>query len=372
VNRLKTAVIGVGHLGRIHARILATHEGFTLAGVVDPSEENRRAAAAECGTAAFAHHAQLAEPIDAAVIATPTQFHHALALELLARGVHLLVEKPLSATKAEAEELVAAARRHGAVLQVGHIERFNPAFGAAQPHLQRPKYIEALRRGPFSFRSTDIGVVLDLMIHDIDLVLALVHAPLVRVDALGAALLSRHEDVAQARLEFADGCVANLSASRASRAPARTMQVWCERGMASLDFAARTAALVRPSEAMLTHQLDVERMLPVERGQLKERLYDDHLPLVQLTTEPCDALTAELTDFQQSIVMGRGPRVSGEAGRDAVAVAERVLAAIAEHAWDGADQGRKGPLAEPTPRIIRGPHWGRKPVSEPSEQREAG
>lgn len=372
MNRLRTAVIGVGHLGRIHARILSTHEGFSLRGVVDPSEENRRTAVAECGAAAFAHHSEIPEAIDAAVIATPTRFHHALALELLQRGIHLMVEKPLAATSAEAEELVAVAHRHGAVLQVGHIERFNPAFSAAQPHLQRPKYIEALRRGPFSFRSTDIGVVLDLMIHDIDLVLALVRAPLERVDALGAALLSRHEDVAQARLTFADGCVANLSVSRASRTPVRTMQVWCERGMANLDFATRTAALVRPSEAMLTHQLDVDRMSPAERGQLKERLYDDHLPLVQLTTEPCDAITAELTDFQESIVTGRAPRVSGEAGRDAVAVAERVLAAIAAHSWDGAGGNRVGPLAEPKPRIIRGPHWGRKPITEPSEQREAG
>ena len=379
---LRTAVIGVGHLGRIHARILSTLEGFTLAGVVDPLEENRRAAAAECGAPTYAHHSELPGPIDAAIIAAPTRFHHALALELLERGVHLLVEKPLAATSAEAEELVDAAHRHGAVLQVGHIERFNPAFNAAQPHLQRPKYIEALRRGPFSFRSTDIGVVLDLMIHDIDLVLALVRAPLVRVEALGTALFTQHEDVAQARLVFADGCVVNLSASRASRTPARAMHVWCERGLASLDFAARTATLVRPSETLLARNLDVERMSPEERGQFKERLYDDHLPLIQLTTEPCDALTAELTDFQQSIVTGRAPRVPGEAGRDAVSLAERVLSAIAAHAWDGADQdrgsggrggpGRSGPLAEPTPRIIRGPHWGRKPAAAPNEHREAG
>jgi predicted dehydrogenase len=377
VNRLRTAVIGVGHLGRIHARILSKLEGFALVGVVDPAEENRLAAAAECGAPGFASHRELPETIEAAVVAAPTRYHHALALDLLSRGVHLLVEKPLAATTEEADELVDAARRGGAMLQVGHIERFNPAFSAAVGHLQRPKYIEALRCGPFSFRSTDIGVVLDLMIHDIDLVLAVVHAPLARVEALGTALFTRHEDVAQARLVFDDGCVANLSASRASRAPARTMHVWCERGLASLDFAARTATMVHPSEAILSRTLDVERVSMAERGLLKERLYDDHLPIVQLTTEPCDAITAELSDFRDSIVLGRTPRVPGEAGRDAVAVAEQVIEAIAAHSWDHADerlrgQGRRGPLALPTPRIIRGPHWGRKPAIEPSEQREAG
>ncbi len=262
------------------------------------------------------------------------------------------------------------------MLQVGHIERFNPAFGAAQPHLQRPKYIEAVRASGFTFRSTDIGVVLDLMIHDIDLVLSLVRAPWC-ASRRWASRSSGREDVAQARLVFDDGCVANLSASRASRTPTRTMHVWCERGLASLDFAARTATMIRPSEAILARALDVEQVSPAERGQLKERLYDDHLPIVQLTTEPCDALTAELVDFRESIVSGRSPRVSGEAGRDAVLVAEQVITAIAAHSWDHADQRqsgqhRSGPLALPMPRIIRGPHWGRKPAAQPSEQREAG
>ena len=170
MRRLRLAVVGVGHLGRIHARLALGLENVELAAVVDPLEANRFQVAVDCGAQALADHRELIGRVDAAVIATPTRFHHQVGMDLLSHGVHLLIEKPLAGSLAEAEELAAEAQRRGLVLQVGHVERFNPAWSAALPHLRDPKYIEAVRCGPFSFRSTDIGAVLDIMVHDLDLV----------------------------------------------------------------------------------------------------------------------------------------------------------------------------------------------------------
>jgi len=374
LNPVKVAVVGVGHLGRIHTRIVRSLSQFELVGVVDPSPENLARAKAEYQAAGFTTARELIGKIDAAIIATPTRFHHAVAMELLDAGIHLLVEKPLTSTSAEAQDLVAAARSAGAVLQVGHVERFNPAMVAARPHLGPPKYIEAVRRSGFSFRSTDIGVVLDLMVHDIDLVLSLVRSPVREVEALGLALFGQHEDVANARLVFENGCVASLSASRASRAPARTMQVWSARALASMDFSTRTAVVMRPSDALARKSIDIEKLSMVEREQLKDRLLTDHLPLEELPTEPRDGITAELEDFAESIQTGRAPQVTGEAGRDAVDLAERILAKIGRHAWDGIAAGPVGPHVAPPAQVIPGPHWRRQSTTTPTpiERREAG
>ncbi len=371
---LKTAVVGAGHLGRIHARILSTLEGFSLVGVADPVEANRLETAATYQTEPFADYRQLYGRIDAAVVAAPTKHHHAVARDLLSHGIHLLVEKPLAATRAEAEELVDVARRNGALLQVGHVERFNPAFAAALPHVRDPKYIEAVRRGGFTFRSTDIGVVLDLMIHDIDLVLSLVQSPVRRVEALGVSLFGQHEDIANARLYFESGCIASLNASRASHSAARTMQIWSRRAFAGIDFASRTASLVRPSEMLLRREFDADQLSIEEKGRLKDGFMAQHLPVEQIQAEPCDAITAELVDFAGSIRAGRAPRVTGEHGRDAIAVAERILSQMATHAWDGDAEGPVGPQVLPMTPTIPSPHWkvGSRSPSTPNERREAG
>ncbi|HET6880800.1 MAG TPA: Gfo/Idh/MocA family oxidoreductase [Pirellulales bacterium] len=369
---MRVAVVGVGHLGRIHARILSKLEGVTLAAVVDPLESNRQEAAANYGATAHLHHRELIGKVDAAVVATPTRFHCQVARELLAAGIHLLVEKPLAASTSQAAELVELARRNGAVLQVGHVERFNPAFTAAQPYLREPKYIEAVRRSGFSFRSTDIGVVLDLMIHDIDLVLSLVASPLRRVDALGVALFGRHEDVVNARLTFENGCVAALSASRASHTAARTMHLWSCHGMTALDLAARTVDLVRPSAALTRGEIDVERMTPEEQQSLRQTLLDEHLPRHSLIVETTDPLTNELVDFVTAIRTGRAPCVTGQAGLDAITLAERILLQVQTHAWEGSPTGPVGPRIAATPEILRGPHWHLKPSEAPNELRRAG
>jgi predicted dehydrogenase len=363
---LRVAVIGAGRLGGFHARKLARLDSVELVAVVDPLSEPRHRVAAECGAQPLADYRELAGRIDAAVIAAPTRLHHALALDLLDRGVHLLVEKPLCTTSAEAGALVRAARRRNAVLQVGHVERFNPALVAALPCILRPppKLIEAVRAGGFTFRSTDVGVVLDLMIHDIELVLSMVRSPLVRVEALGLSVLGGHEDVANARLEFASGCVALLSASRVSYEAVRRMHVWTPRAFAAIDLASRKTTLVRPSETLLGRRIDFNCLTP---GQLphKEQLLQEHLPREEIQSEAVDAIALELDDFIQSIRTPRAPRVTGEQGRDAVAVAEQVLAKIHAHRWDGQRDGPTGPMAIPAPSVI--PAW-----QLPQRRREAG
>jgi predicted dehydrogenase len=346
--------------------------GVELVAVADPVEAQRNQVAAETGAKAFENYRELIGQIDAAVIAAPTRLHHALGMDLLNHGIHLLIEKPLASTLAEADELVRIARQQRLVLQVGHVERFNPALASLLPHLREPKYIEAARVGAFSGRSTDIGVVLDLMIHDIDLVLSLVRAPLVRTEALGAAVLGQHEDVANARLLFANGCVASLSASRVSYQAARTMQIWTPNSFAAIDFSTRAATLVRAGESILSRSLQVEDLSFEERARLKEELFESYLSKQQFQPEPIDAITAELVDFADSIRQGRAPRVSGEQARDAIAVAEQILRQIELHQWDGDAAGRVGPHALPRPAVIPAPHFDRLNATPPVTRREAG
>ncbi len=342
---LRIAVIGAGRLGGFHAQKLANMPQVQLVGVVDPAAPNRDRLAAELRTQAFTSHSSLLGRIDAAVIAAPTILHHRLAVELLEAGVHLLIEKPVCTSVAEADELIDRARRQRLVLQVGHVERFNPAFAAAASQLREPRFIEAVRASSFTFRSMDVGVVLDLMIHDIDLVLSLVRSPLRSVQALGMAVLGEHEDVAHARLEFATGCVANLSASRVSYEAVRKMQVWAPRVYANIDFAARTNTLVEPSELVLRHEFRADRLSPEQVAHYKTHLADEHLPRRQQTFEAVDALALELQDFADSILAARQPRVSGDAGRDALAVAEQILLSIARRPGEQ-------PASLPYPRVL--------------------
>jgi len=364
VNKLKLAVIGAGHLGRIHARLAAEMPDVTLHAVVDPVAEARERVAADHGALAVADHQEVIGQIDAAVIATPTRLHHAVAMDFLRHGMPLLVEKPLASSVAEADELVETARRHGAILQVGHIERFNPAFTAATARIRRPQYIEAVRASGFTGRSTDIGVVHDLMIHDIDLVLSLVDAELVRVDALAVPVLGENEDAAQARLEFADGCVANLNASRVSysSAPNRRMHLWGVEGFASIDFGNRSLHVVTPSAVVRRGEFDYNALSGEEKAGFKERVFADVLKLEPIELESRNALADELRDFVDSIREVRAPRVTGEHGRQALAVADEILHSARTHRF-----GAKPAAAS----ILRGPHW-KTPIPATRLHREAG
>jgi predicted dehydrogenase len=350
MTRLRLGVVGVGHLGKEHARILAGLPEVELVGVADANPEQVQKVARQCGCRAFAHHAPLLSLVDAAVIAVPTVHHHAIAAEFLEHGIALLVEKPLAATLEQADALVAAAERSGVILQVGHIERFNPAVEELRRRALQPKFVECERLGPFTGRSTDIGVVLDLMIHDLDLLRALVQAPVRSVQALGVALFGEHEDVANARLTFANGCVATLTASRASAAPSRRMRLWAPEGYVSVDFARRSLTLVQPTEHLRRRGLDFRQLDAVALARLKEEFFGRCLQTLHLDCSGGDQLTRELQHFVRCLQTGATPRVSGGEGRDAIALATRILESLRSHAWEGDAGGPMGPTQLPEPR----------------------
>jgi predicted dehydrogenase len=358
---LRVGVVGVGHLGQHHARILGSMPGVELVGVADARPEQARAVAERVGTRAVVDYRELIGQVDAVSIAVPTMLHREVAGAFLSRGVAAMVEKPLAGSLAEAEQLVALARSTGAVLQVGHIERFNPALSALESSPIRPKYLTAERLSIYTFRSTDIGVVFDLMIHDIDLVLSLVSAPVRSVAAVGVSLFGDHEDVANARIEFEDGAVANLTASRASYAATRKMRIWGAEGYVSLDFAAKQATVVRPSDAFLAGGLDLDGVDLSQASQIKEHLFGKVLRVDQVQASGREPLALELEDFASAVRGDSLPRVPGEDALRAVRVADQVLRSLDSHRWDGADAPAASPShpAEPAP-ALRGPHAWRR------------
>jgi predicted dehydrogenase len=323
-------IVGAGRLGTFHAQKAADHPLVRLCAVSDPSKTNREKLAETYGVPALAEHRAMLEMVDAVVIASPTRWHHEIGVEFLEHGIHVLMEKPLARTAAEGRRLVETARRHGAVLQVGHVEQFNPAWTSATGNrvLQQPRYFETVRRSGFTFRSTDIGVVHDLMIHDLDLVLSQVDAPLVRVEAIGHALLGGHEDVANAQLFFANGTLANLSASRVSREPIRTMQIWSQTGFATIDFAARHCRFVEPSPVLQEGNLVADQLSPAEVAEILPTFMDSHFQAEESTHDSVDALALEMDDFVQSIASGDPPRVTGSQALEALSVAQMIVDSI--------------------------------------------
>ena len=352
MSHVRVAVIGVGHLGRIHARLLSQCEGAKLVGIVDPSESARAAVGGELNVPAYADHTPLIGHTDAAIIATPSRLHHGVAFDLLQHGIHVFVEKPMTLNVGDAGELIAEATSRKLVLQVGHVERFNPAFTAAAQHIAEPKYIDALRSGPYTCRSTDIGVVLDLMIHDIDVALSLVDDELTSVQALGAAVIGPNEDWAQARLTFAGGCVANLFASRVAWQSQRSMHVVSRESAAQIDFAARQAKVMRLSDDIQNGHLDIHALDPAAKTHLKDHLFAEYLPLTDLTVADCNPLLEEQREFVAAIRGQTSVRVSGLDGRRALDVAERILASITSHRWQGHSTGPIGPRFQTHPSTI--------------------
>ncbi len=354
---MRVGVVGVGHLGRHHARILAGLDGVTLVGVADSRIDQARTIAAPLGVAAYESLQQLLDRVDAVSVAVPTKFHREVALPFLQRGIHTLIEKPLATSLAEAEELVEAAQAHRAILQVGHIERFNPTLGFLMRSDLRPRYLSAERLSTYTFRSTDIGVVLDLMIHDIDLVLNAVRDDVVAVSAVGMSVFGGHEDVANARLWFEDGTVADLSASRASMHATRKLRVWSETGYAALDFKTKQAMIVRPSETLRNGRLDLDGVDMANAEAVKSRLFDG-----VLNVERCDAgndtrepLALELAEFVAAIRERRAPLVSGADALRSMRVADLVLQGIATHPWGGLPPAHSVDAAHaiPTPHVLR-------------------
>jgi predicted dehydrogenase len=327
--KLRIGVIGGGHLGTIHTRLVRSIDDVELVGVADPCPQTRQRLSDEFGVTTFEDHRALAERVDAAIVAAPTEHHYWIGMELAEAGVHLLVEKPITQTVAEADALIRAATSRNLVLQVGHVERFNPAFSAAAAEVGSPWYIEAVRASGYTCRSVDVGVVHDLMIHDIDLVLSLVRSEVVDIAATGTAVVGPHEDIAHAHLRFANGCLASINASRTSFQPQRSMQVFGSDVYAGIDFAAGTTKLIRPSEPVRRGQIDVRQMTADQRRTLQEQFFTDILPLREVQVEKRNAILDEQYDFVISIRSGQSPQVSGVQGRDALAVAEQIVQRIA-------------------------------------------
>ncbi len=349
---LRLAVIGAGHLGRIHARLAQQLTGAQLTVVVDPVEPSRQAVAAELQVATHADYHPVLAQFDAAIVATPTQFHHAVVMELLERGKHVLVEKPIALTSVEAEEMVTAADERDLVLQVGHVERFNPAWMRLRPQLTAARFIAARRLAPYTCRSTDVGVVLDLMIHDLDLVLSLVPDEVVEVQAIGAAVIGPHEDWAEARLTFASGCIAQFSASRVSPTVVRSIDICGEQGFATVDFGSKSARTLEPSPAVQQRQINLAKLSAAERVELKEKFFEQHLRQADLAVTDHNAILEEQHDFCHAVQTGALPQVTGHDGWRALETAERIVAAIA------ASQQQYSRTAAPAPQhALRGPHW---------------
>ena len=340
-------VVGVGHLGRYHAAKLAAMPDVNLTALVDLDTERAASVAEEFGTRAVKSLNELNGQIDAAVIATPAKTHYRIARSLLERGTHVFVEKPLTTRLPEADHLVDLAADRNLVLQVGHIERFNPAWLSAADKLRQPKYIQAKRTGGFTFRAVDVGVVLDLMIHDIDIVLKLAASEVVRVEAFGISVLGHHEDLAQARLHFANGCIADLSASRLSPNASRTMNVFTPTMFANLDFSAHSVEFVRPQTEITERRINLSNLTERHRHTIEHELFDSILKRSQMKVDGSDALADEIRDFVSSVQKNSTPRVTGSDGRNAIAVGETVLEQIAAHRWDGITLGPAGPRAVP-------------------------
>ncbi|MEN1679423.1 MAG: Gfo/Idh/MocA family oxidoreductase [Planctomycetota bacterium] len=346
-NPIRLAVVGSGRLGGFHAKLAAASDRFELVAVCDPSEAAAAALAEVTGATPVSDYHEIADQVDAVVIATPTFTHGAIGADLLAHGKHCLIEKPLAATKDEADSLVELADENGVVLQVGHVERFNPAMKLAEEAIREPKFITATRMSGYTFRSTDIGAVLDMMIHDIDLVLGLVDSPVTGVTATGLSVLGDHEDMATAQLTFASGCIAQLTASRVSYEMQRTMQVFDDRGFSAIDFQTRTVTRVQPRDEVIRREFSVADLSPDDVERLKTGLFDELLVKTSEEAPAVNAIELEQTDFADAIRLRQSPVVSGAAGRDAVAVAEQVLDAMERHTWDGSLAGRRGPMALP-------------------------
>ena len=309
-NRIRVAVVGAGEFGRNHARVYRELEGAELIGVFDQNQERAAAIAAEFQTQVLTGLDELCRRADAASVAVPTVAHAEVGCRLMETGLDVLVEKPMAVNLAEADALLLSAKKNGRILQVGHVERFNPAVIAVEPILNRPLFFEVHRLGVFTPRSLDVDVIYDLMIHDLDILLALVNEPVTEVKAVGIPVLTDKVDIAHARLEFAGGAVANITASRVSTERVRKMRFFQQHEYISLDYARRDALRIGVKKPGPQPEFGFEK----------------------LNAPAIEPLHAELDAFVNAVRSRKEPRTNGHAGRAALELAVRVMASIQEHA----------------------------------------
>ena len=310
---LRTAVIGVGYLGKFHAQKFAEIPGSELVAVVDVDAQTREDVASSLGVDAVGDYRKLIGAVDAVSVVVPTPAHFEIAEAFLESGTNVLVEKPITETVDQATRLIDTARKRNAVLQVGHLERFNPAVRALKSLLDNPRFVESVRIAPFQDRGTDVNVVLDLMIHDIDLIQYIAGSPIERIEAVGAAVITDQPDVANARIRFESGCIANVTASRTSLKVERKIRIFQRACYFSADLHQKAVAVYRKGESTL-----VDLRLPIT--------------IEQLECDDGDALRLEIESFLHAIRDGTPPVVSGEDGRQALQTATEIIAQVDEWA----------------------------------------
>lgn len=334
MERIKIAVVGVGHLGKHHARLLAAMPGAELVGVVDTNLEVARSVGDEWGVdASDDPGAPEAWGAQAVSLVVPTKAHCELGVRYLKAGLDLLVEKPLAMNPEEGRALCDAADAGERVLAVGHVERFNPAVKALQDLDFAPRYIESERLAPFTFRSTDIGVVLDLMIHDLDLVLSLIDSEIEDVEVHGGALFTPAEDIASARLRFKNGAVARLTANRVALRPKRQMRIFSHEGYVSLDFGKKYGLVIRKSDSWDLQQLDVSHIAHTQIQDLWKYVFEGLLHVQELEMGENNPLEEELRSFLECVRKRSRPIVDGRDGLRALSAAQQVLDYLSEHSW---------------------------------------
>jgi len=317
---LKVGVIGVGHLGSLHAKMYARMRAVKLVGIYDINLKLSQKIAKEFGTTPYSSLEQLLSSVDAVSIATPTSTHYEVAKEVIEKGKHLLIEKPLAVTLEEAENLVKLAEKEGIKLQVGHIERFNPAIIALESYNLNPLFIESHRLAQFNPRGTDVAVVLDLMIHDIDLILSLVKSRVTQIDANGVSVISETPDIANARIQFENGCVANVTASRISQNKMRKMRIFQRDAYISIDFAQGKSEVFRLVDDNSKNVIPTMLLGQINQGNRKRIIIYEQPEIKEI-----NALEYELTKFVEAVQNNLEPPVTGYDGLRALEVAQKIL-----------------------------------------------
>ncbi len=333
MTKLRVAVIGAGHLGRIHTRLLKTQTEVDLVAVADPSPAAQQQIIDEFGVNVVSDYRKLIEHIDAAVIATPTRMHFKIANELLHAKIHTLIEKPLTDSVTDAHDLARTAEDNHCVVQVGHVEQFNPAIQSALKLVGQPKFIQASRMSGYTFRSTDIGVVHDLMIHDIDLINSIFSGKLVETRATGVSMFGHNEDIANARLQFSCGGVANLTASRCSFQAQRNFQIFGTDGFANADLATNKVTFVKVPTWIQNKKYDLLDTTPEQQAFIRENLFSKILPMSEIEVPQTNAILAEQQDWLNAIQTSQTTRVSIQQGAQAVEIADSVIKSIDAHSW---------------------------------------
>ncbi|MCL4731558.1 MAG: Gfo/Idh/MocA family oxidoreductase [Planctomycetes bacterium] len=330
--RVRVAVIGVGHLGKNHARCLKELPNAELVAVCDSNEKTRNTIAERFHVEPCDDFKKLKGRIDAATVVVPTRYHYEVASWLIENGIHVLVEKPMAYTVEECHKLTELAKKHKRILQVGHIERFNPALTSIRNAINTAAFIEADRLSPYPFRSTDVGVVMDVMIHDLDIILSIVRSEVVDIQAVATPVLSKKfEDICSVRLTFKNGCVANITASRISDKSVRKMRIFCADRYLNLDFAAKQAWIYSKTPKLDEANFNVENVDISKIDDLMQFVFNDLIRVEQVVIGEEEPLKAELKHFLRSVQTGERPQVGGEEGLAAIQLAHDILKKAREH-----------------------------------------